>query len=132
MTSIFIDVEEGANCPYSLQLLFSALDEARAVRGVRLYHESADGALYDVVAWNNESDKEGEALGAPVEDSGQARAYLIFGGTAGIRLRPASSMNMEPGYQRSVGQVHMVCRRPKTSSGVAPVRESARRNFLAS
>ena len=90
MPSIFIDVEEGENCPYSLQLVFSGLDEPRTVRQVRLYHESADGLLYDVVAWDNDDSEASEAFGVPVEDSGEGRAYLIYGGNGGIRLRPAS------------------------------------------
>jgi len=88
--SIFVDVEEGENCPYSLQLVFSALDEARRVRQVRLYHESAGGLLYDVAGWNNDSEPS-EASGVAVEDSGQGRAYLIYGGNGGLRLRSASS-----------------------------------------
>ena len=89
--SIFVDVEEGENCPYSLQLVFSALDAARGVRQVRLYHESAEGPVYDVVAWNNGDSEPSEASGVAVEDSGQGRAYLIYGGNGGIRLHPASS-----------------------------------------
>ena len=90
-SSVFIDVEEGENCPDSLQLVFSALDGPRDVRQVRLYHESDLGALYDVVAWRNEDNAPSRALGAAVEDSGEGRAYLIYGGSGGLRFRPASS-----------------------------------------
>lgn len=90
-SSIFIDVEEGENCPFSLQLIFSALDAPRAVRQVRLYHESEAGSLYDVVAWDNEDSASSPARGAAVEDSGAGRAYLIYGGSGGLRFRPASS-----------------------------------------
>ena len=93
-SSVFIDVEEGENCPYSLQLVFSALDGPRDVRQVSLYHESDIGALYDVVALRNEDNAPSRALGAAVEDSGEGRAYLIYGGSGGsggLRFRPASS-----------------------------------------
>jgi hypothetical protein len=90
-SSVFIDVEEGENCPYSMQLVFSALDGSRDVRQVRLYHESDLGALYDVVAWDNADNAPSAALGAAVEDSGEGRAYLIHGGSGGLRFRPASS-----------------------------------------
>ncbi len=90
-SSVFIDVEEGENCPYSLQLVFGALDGPREVRRVRLYHESEVGALYDVVAWDNDDNASSAALGVAVEDSGEGRAYLVYGGNGGLRFRPASS-----------------------------------------
>jgi len=83
---VFIDVEEGENCPDSLQLVFSALDGPRDVRQVRLYHESDLGALYDVVAWHNEDNAPSRALGAAVEDASQIcyerpAAFMGEGGT---------------------------------------------------
>ena len=87
---MFIDVEEGENCSYSLQLVFSALDRPQGVRQVRLYHESDTGVLYDVVAWDNADNAPSAALGAAVEDSGEGRAYLVYGGSGGLRFRPAS------------------------------------------
>ena len=86
---IFVDVEAGENCPYSLQQVFSALEESRPVRQVRLYEYDQDGALYDVVGWTG--DGPCLALGAKVEDSGQGHAYLIYGGQEGLRFRPAGS-----------------------------------------
>ena len=90
MGSVLVDVEEGENCSYSMQLVFSTVDEARRVRQVRLYHESDAGRFYDVAAWHNE-DEPSPALGVAVEDSGEGRAYLIYGGNGGLRIRPAES-----------------------------------------
>lgn len=88
--SIFIDVSAGENCPYSLQLVFSQLEAPRPVRQVRLYHRVAGGALYDVTGWTAE-EAPCPALCAVVEDSGQGRAFLVYGGEGGLRLRPAGS-----------------------------------------
>lgn len=89
MTSIFLDVEAGDNCPYSMQLVFSGLEQPRPVRQVRLYRQPGPGALYDVTGW---SAKEGPcpALAIKVEDSGQGHAYLIMGGDGGLRFRPSN------------------------------------------
>lgn len=86
---IFVDVDEGENCPFSLQLVFSALEEPRPIRQVRLYQWDKEGSLYDVVGWSEGGPC--AALGVSVEDSGQGHAYLIYGGGEGVRLRPAGS-----------------------------------------
>jgi hypothetical protein len=88
---VFLDVEEGPNCPLSLQLVFSGLDEARPVRRVRIYGRGdATGVWHDVAAWNTGGEP-GAATGVKVEDSGQAFAYLIHGEAEGVRLRPSGS-----------------------------------------
>lgn len=91
MSTLFIDVEESDNCPYSIQMVFSTLAQPRPVRQVCLYREGQNGTLYDVTGWTLARDT-CDALCAPVEDSGQGRAYLVFGGEGGLRLRPVSSI----------------------------------------
>ena len=88
-TTLFLDVEAGENCPYSMQLVFSALEEPRPVHGVRVYHREPSGALFQVTGWD--ADGPCPAQGVQVEDSGQAVAYLVYGGEGGIRFRPAGS-----------------------------------------
>ncbi|MSQ14474.1 MAG: hypothetical protein EXR50_01235 [Dehalococcoidia bacterium] len=88
-SAIFVDVEAGDNCPYSLQSLFSRLDAPREVIQVRLYLGPGEGALYDVTGWCE--DGPCPALGAKVEDSGQGYAFLVYGGESGLRYRPAGS-----------------------------------------
>jgi hypothetical protein len=87
MATIMVDVEAGENCPYSMQLVFSGLDEPRPVRQVRLFLAGPEGVLYDITGW----DETGPcaAMSAAVEDSGQGRAYLVYGGAGGLRYRPA-------------------------------------------
>lgn len=86
---VVVDVEAGENCPYSMQLVFSGLEEARVVRRVRLYLLGPEGVWYDVTGWSDEGPCDAFALA--VEDSGQARAYLVHGGNEGLRFRPAGS-----------------------------------------
>ncbi len=88
-STIFVDVEAGDNCLYSLQSVFSGLEEPREVTQVRLYLGPGDGALYDVTGWSE--DGPCPALGVKVEDSGQGYAYLVYGGEGGLRYRPAGS-----------------------------------------
>ena len=89
MAIIVVDVEAGENCPYSMQSVFSELEAGREVRQVRLYLAGPEGAPHDVTGW----DEEGPcpAMGTVVEDSGQGRAYLIHGGSGGLRFRAAGS-----------------------------------------
>ena len=90
MSTIFLDVEAGDNCPYSMQLVFSGLEDPRPVRQVRLYLTSLQGDLYDVTGWDNEGEP-CPAIGVKVEDSGQGFAFLVYGGDGGLRFRPAAS-----------------------------------------
>ena len=105
---IFVDVEAGDNCPYSIQQVFSALNEARPVRQVRLYDRGdKDGAVFDISAWGE--DGPSAALGVAVEDSGQGRAFLVFGGEGGIRFRPSgSTVDWSITAQDQWGESHML------------------------
>jgi hypothetical protein len=84
MPTLFLDVEAGDNCPYSLQLVYSALGDPRPVRAVKLYLRGPEGVLFDVTGWE---DGPVPAKGVVVEDSGQGRAYLVHGGLGGLRFR---------------------------------------------
>lgn len=87
---MFLDVEAGDNCPYSLQLVFSALGAPRPVRLVRVYHRDPAGVWCAVTGWDVENRPAG-AFAVAVEDSGQAMAYLVYGGSNGVRLGPPGS-----------------------------------------
>ena len=105
--SIFVDVEAGDNCPYSLQSFFSGLDEPQQVSQVRLYLKPGAGELYDVTGWTE--DGPCPAMGAKVEDSGQGYAYLIYGGDGGLRYSPAgSSAPWSPEASDQWGDSHLL------------------------
>lgn len=92
MATLFLDVEANENCPYSMQLVFSALEDPRPVRAVKLYLTGTEGVLFEVTGWEAE-DGVRPALGVVVEDSGQGRAYLVHGGSGGLRFRPSGSVS---------------------------------------
>ena len=89
-STIFVDVEAGDNCPYSVQSVFSGLDAPRQVSQVRLYLKPGGGVMYDITGWAE--DGPCPAMGVKVEDSGQGFAYLIYGGEGGLRFRPAGTI----------------------------------------
>ena len=86
-TSFFLDVEAGDNCPYSMQLVFSVLGQPRRVGKVRIYHRDPDGEWCAITGWETDNTPS-PAWAAPVEDSGQAMAFLVHGGSNGIRMAP--------------------------------------------
>lgn len=105
---LFLEVEEGENQPLSLQLVFSAVAEPRAVRRVRLYDRGVpEGSWYDVAGWNADGPS-GEVAGVLVEDSGSGFAYLIHGGEQGLRLRPSGGAPWDLADREQWGQTHMV------------------------
>ena len=105
---VFLDVEEGPNQPLSLQLVFSALEPERHVLRVRTYDRGdTNGTWHDVVAWNNDGTSK-IATGVKVEDSGQAYAYLIYGGDGGVRLRPAGSADWAIAAPGQWGESHLL------------------------
>lgn len=105
---VFLDVEEGPNQPLTLQLVFSALGEPRPVLRVRTYSRGdPGGAWHDVVAWGPQG-ASGVALGVKVEDSGQAYAFLVYGGSHGLRLRPAGSGAWSLDAPAQWGESHML------------------------
>ncbi|MBI4307944.1 MAG: hypothetical protein HY684_03980 [Chloroflexi bacterium] len=86
---IEVDVEAGDNAPYSLHRMFSVLSQPVRVRQVHMYGPGDQLRPYAVTGWSE--DGPSPAYAVLVEDSGEGRALLIYGGSEGIRLRPAES-----------------------------------------
>ena len=84
-----VDVEQGDNCDYSLNRVFSALDASIPVLRVETIGMHGELGLFDVTGWSVEGPC--PAYAVMVEDSGEGQALLIYGGTEGIRLRPLDS-----------------------------------------
>lgn len=84
---IVIEVEENPNCEPMDMRVFHDLAPAREVAKVRLEREQGKFYWYEVVSWNDE-DQPGVAKVQKVDDSGDGVAYLVHGGTRGLRLRP--------------------------------------------
>lgn len=85
---ILIEIPHNANCaPVDLRV-FHDLAPAQAVRQVRMARDGTDAQWYDVTGWTV-SGSPCPALLQKVDDSGDGVAFLLYGGEAGLRLRPA-------------------------------------------
>lgn len=87
---IIIDIPPNPNCEAVEMRVFHDLGPSRAVNRVRL--EQAPGApqWYDVVGWTAAGAAQ-PARAVKVDDSGDGVVWLVYGGDAGLRLRPAGS-----------------------------------------
>ncbi len=86
---MIVEIEPNPNCPAVDTRVFHDLEPPRRVACVRLEREAGTTAWYEVTGWTQ--------TGAPcpawlrkVDDSGEGVAWLLTGGDAGLRLRPAS------------------------------------------
>ena len=90
--SIYIEVDDNANCEYMPLMLYEAHADAVPVARVVLDEPGRQPGLYQVTGWSSEGDGTPcPAMYAPVSDSGQAVVHLVFGGDWGIRMKPAES-----------------------------------------
>ena len=90
--SIYIEVDDNANCEYMPLMLYEAHAGAVPVSQVVLDEPGRPPGIYQVTGWSSEGDGAPcPAMYAPVSDSGQAVVHLVFGGDWGIRMKPAES-----------------------------------------
>ena len=87
---IEVEVQEGANCSIALSRMYSALGEPEPIVWVLAPGPRGDTGAYEVTGWSAEGPC--QAYAALVEDSGEGRALLVYGGDEGIRLRPKGSL----------------------------------------
>jgi hypothetical protein len=81
-----IDVADGENSPMALTRVFDLLSEPRIVRRVYATDPAGQDLWCEVTGWS-----EGgrcPARAALAEDSGDGVILLVYGGDAGIRLKP--------------------------------------------
>ncbi len=93
---IYLEVEENGNCEYMPLQLFEGHAEPVPIERVRMQDFVHAEAVYEVTGWDSGGDLDGSgepvpAIYIPVSDSGQGRAYLVYGGDFGIRFRPSDS-----------------------------------------
>ena len=87
---IEVEVQEGANCSFALSRMYSALGEPEPIVWVLAPGPRGDTGAYEVAGWSAEGPC--QAYAALVEDSGEGRALLVYGGDEGIRLKPKGSL----------------------------------------
>ena len=81
-----IEVQENSNCVASEQFVFSELGPVRPVRAIKIVERGVETVC--AVASVEEGGGFGLARAVKIADSGAGYAYLIFGGSWGIRLKP--------------------------------------------
>ncbi len=87
---IVIEIPPNPNCEAVELRVFHDLEPPRPIRQVRLERSPGAPAWHDVVGWTL-AGVACPAQAQKVDDSGEGVAFLIYGGEAGLRLRPAGS-----------------------------------------
>ena len=85
-----IEIPANPNCPPVELRVFHDLGPTSPVAQVRLARQPGSPEWYDVTGWTS-AGASCPALRQKVDDSGEGVAWLLFGGDAGLRLKPAGS-----------------------------------------
>ena len=87
--SIYVEVDENDNCGYMPMLVYESHHQSVQVSKIIVDNLGRPEEVCDVTGWSSEGGGTPcPALYAPVSDSGQAVAHLVYGGDWGIRLKP--------------------------------------------
>jgi hypothetical protein len=84
---IVVEVLPNPNCEPVDQRVFINSEEPRAIAQVHFESSPGKPEWFSVTGWTVEG-KPCAAMAAKVEDSGSGVVTLVFGGDAGLRLRP--------------------------------------------
>ena len=85
MAAVYIQIDDNPNCTAWDGQIFQPLAPPRAVTHVRREREGVP--RWCEVIGLEEGGATIAALACAIEDSGEGRCYLVFGGTWGLRLR---------------------------------------------
>ena len=83
---IEVEVVSRANSPLDLHRMFDLLEEPRTVARVLAPDPLGQDAWCEVTGWGSSGPC--PAMAALAEDSGEGVILLVYGGDAGVRLRP--------------------------------------------
>ena len=83
-----LEVLDNSNCPPVDLRVFHDLGSAMPIRQVRLSRDGQPPQWHDVTGWTASNGRCPAQL-QKVDDSGEGVAFLLYGGDAGLRLRPA-------------------------------------------
>lgn len=87
---IILEIPPNPNCDAVEMRLFQDLEPPKPVSQVRLKRGTEESEWYEVVGWTTDGTVQ-PAVAQKVEDSGEGVAILVYGGNAGLRLRPVGS-----------------------------------------
>lgn len=89
LPGLLIEIEENPNCSESGSWRFKPLGSRRVALQTRTYDRTDDGEWCWVTGWTDRDEAPHcPAWVQPVEESGQGKSYLVYGGAWGIRLKP--------------------------------------------
>jgi len=86
---LFLVIEENPNCE-AAERVFAEAGKARPVELAQVNNSSGEAVWCHVVGVDQDG-KFTEAKAVLVEDSSEGTAWLIFGGSWGLRFRPATN-----------------------------------------
>ena len=84
---MILDISPNLNCPAVELRVFHELDEAQPVSQVRQERVPGQPQWCDITGWTL-AGRPCQAMVQKVDDSGEGVAFLLYGGDAGLRLRP--------------------------------------------
>ena len=84
-----IDIADNPNCE-ATERVFHDVEPPQPVSQARVSRDGATPLWHDITGWTTEGGA-CPALAQKVDDSGEGVSFLVFGGEAGLRLRPAGS-----------------------------------------
>ena len=87
---VIIEIGPNSNCEAVEMRVFHDLEPPRPVSRVRLEKTPGTPQWFDVTGWTAAGTTQ-PAFAVKVDDSGEGVALLIYGGDAGLRLRPAGN-----------------------------------------
>ena len=107
---IVIDIPANPNCDTVDMRLFQEhrAQLPRPVTQVRLERTAGTADWYDIVGWTAQG-VACDALAQWVDDSGDGVALLVYGGDAGLRLRPAgATTSWRLGHPQQWGEAFLI------------------------
>ena len=87
---ITLEILDNPNCPSVDLRIFHDVESPQPVAQVRVSRDGQASQWYDVTGWS-QAGGPCPAWSQKVDDSGDGVAFLLYGGDAGLRLRPTSS-----------------------------------------
>ena len=87
-----VEVESNENTPMMAQQVYKNIGVPFPVSHVRIYEGDPDGQLCAITGWTSrDGGPTTPAYAVQIEDSSEGRAFLVYGGDWGVRLRPDGS-----------------------------------------
>lgn len=87
-----IDVESNENTPMMAQQVYRNIGIPFPISHVVIYEGEPEGRRCAITGWTSRDDGPAvQAYAVQIEDSSEGRAFLVYGGDWGVRLKPAES-----------------------------------------